>query len=169
MGILLFLTLAVAQPATHDAFSVRTDLQGLYDEISQTTLQFETPDDVDALHDVLYTSDWTFTDSSGQRHDWAEVRQQSIQRLVDDRPEWITATIQKVSLTPTGASVVVNVTTARTILDEAGQYGRKGASHTITETTVFRDEWTETGPNWRWTARQQLGQPKVVVDRLLSQ
>ena len=52
----LLLAAALLNPGTPtDTFDVRIELQALYDEISQATLQFVSESDVDLFHDVLYT------------------------------------------------------------------------------------------------------------------
>jgi len=102
---------ALAPISPHDEFSVWAELQGLYDEISQATQQFETASDVDLIHDVLYTSDWVFFDATGQRHSWLQVREEAVRTLESPRVDSITQSIQTLSLVPTGATVRVNVTT----------------------------------------------------------
>ena len=67
------------------------------------------------------------------------------------------------------ATVLVNVTTVRTVIDNDGQYGSKGRSHTLAETAVYRDGWVRVGDEWRLKSREQVGQPKVVVDRAPSE
>ena len=63
-GVLL-LTMTLLHPWTPPStFDVQTELQGLYDEISQATLQFVTESDVDVFHDVLFTDDWVFIDAT---------------------------------------------------------------------------------------------------------
>ena len=67
-GILLAIALLVPG-APPDTFAIQAELQGLYDEISQATLQFATASDVDQFHDVLYMPDWVFVDTTGQTLD----------------------------------------------------------------------------------------------------
>lgn len=73
--------------------------------------------------------------------------------------------IQKLSLVPDGASTVVNVTTVRTIVDAGGRYGQQGASHTLTETTLYRDRWTRVSDEWKLKSREQISPSTVSVDR----
>jgi hypothetical protein len=57
----LLLVLTMLHPGTRpDTFDLQAELQGLYDEISQATLQFESESDVDLFHEVLYTPDCRF-------------------------------------------------------------------------------------------------------------
>jgi hypothetical protein len=82
MTEVLLITLTLLNPGTPpDTFNVRSELQGLYDEISQVTLSFVTESDVDMLHDVLYTPDWVFVDGTGHTQTWPQVRQRAIQAL----------------------------------------------------------------------------------------
>jgi hypothetical protein len=77
-------------------------------------------------------------------------------------------TIQKMSLVPEGATATTKLTTVRTIVDDEGKYGRKGATHTLTESTVFRDTWVKSGESWTLKSREQIGKPTVSVDHAPS-
>jgi hypothetical protein len=134
-------------------FDVQTELQGLYDEISQATLQFVTESDVDLFHDVLYTPDWVFVDATGQKYTWPQMREREVQALSAPPLSSMNQTIQTLSLTPDG------------------RYGRQGVRHTLTETTPFRDTWVKAPPDndnnekWKLKSRQQIGRPTVAVDK----
>lgn len=167
--MLIGLLLAVGlQVRSQDVFDVQAELRGLYDEIAQATLQFTSEADVDQFHAVLYTPDWSIVDSKGQRHSWAELRQHEVAALKEPKADSINAVIQKLTLTAEGATVVVMVETARTIVDAAGHYGRPGLTHTITEDAVFRDRWVMTAGSWKLKAREETGQVKSWVDRTMS-
>jgi len=160
------LALSLLYPGTPpDTFDVQAELQGLYDEISQTTLSFVTASDIDMLHDVLYTPDWVFVDATGHTQAWPQVRQGVIQALSAPHPDSMSQPIQKLSLGSGGATVVVNMTTVRTIVDHEGRYGRQGASHTLTETTAFRDRWVQVSDKWKLKSREQISGPTVSVDK----
>src|SRR5579862_6949324 len=154
---------SLLQSSDSAAFSVQTELQARYDEISQAQLQFLSDADVDNFHDVMYTSDWSVTDIAGHRHDWPELRAQAVQALTAPLLHAMVQSIQKLSVTPAGAVVTVNLTTERNVVDAEGHYGKKGDSHSLNETTPYRDTWVMTGGQWRLKAREQIGQPKVVV------
>ena len=162
--VMLALTL-LQQGAPPDAFEVQGELQGMYDEISQATLQFVTESDVDLFHEVLYTPDWVFVDRAGQKQTWPQVRERAIQALSAPRLNSMIQPIQKLSLVPDGATAVVRVTTVRTIVDTEGRYGRQGASHTLKETTTFRDTWVRVSDAWKQKSREQIGRPTVSVDK----
>ena len=162
----LFLALMLPRQAIgSQVFNVSAELQGLYVEISQATLQFVTESDIDLFHDVLYTPDWVFVDATGQKHTWSQEREREVQAL--SAPPLITMnqSIRTVSLTPDGATAVVNLTTVRTIVDAEGRYGRQGVSHTLTETTPFRDTWVKVSDSWKLKSREQIGRPTVSVDK----
>ena len=165
MHTILLLTFGFVQAGSPATFSVQADVQGLYDEISQASLQFLTESDVDDFHDVMYTPDWTVVDIAGQRHTWSQLRDQAVQALNATHHDPMVQTIQKFSLVPGGATAVVNVTVVRTVTDDEGRYGPKGASHTLNETTPYRDTWVTVSDRWKMKSRQQLGAPKVVVDK----
>jgi ketosteroid isomerase-like protein len=165
MHTILLLTLGLLQTGSPGVFSVQADLQGLYDEISQASLQFLTETDIDDFHDVMYTPDWVVVDTKGQQHTWAELREQAVQALNVPHHDPMVQSIQKLTLVPGGATSLVNVTIVRTVIDDEGRYGKKGGSHTLTETTPFRDAWVTIGDRWKLKSRQQVGPPKVVVDK----
>jgi hypothetical protein len=162
---IVVLALALASftpsPAPPDLFPLQAELQGLYDEISQATLQFVSPEDADQFHSVLYTPDWVFVDPSGKRLTWPELRDQALHAAP---VESAVQPIQKLSLVAGGAVTTVNVSTTRAIVDEEGRYGRKGLTHMITETTPYRDTWIQNGDQWKQQSRTQLGPPKIHVD-----
>jgi len=163
MHFMLLLAIAFPHPDSDSVFSVQAELQGLYEEISQSTLQFVSADDIDQFHEVLYTPEWVFIDAQGQRHPWSQVREEEIQALKAPTFDWMTQSIQKLSVTPGGATAIVNLTTVRSSVDTEGRYGPKGGSHTLTETTPFRDVWVKMADSWKLQSHEQLGRPNVSV------
>jgi hypothetical protein len=120
--------------------------------------------DVDLFHNVLYTPDWVFVAATGQKQTWPEVREHAIQ-APSGPPDSMIQRIQKLSLVPDGATSVVNVTTIRTTVDAEGRYGRPDASHTLTETTLYRDSWAKVSDEWKPKSRIQLSRQTVSADR----
>ena len=162
-GVLL-LTMTLWRPwSPPSTFDVQTDLQGLYDEISQATLQFVTESDVDVFHDVLYTADWVFIDATGHTQTWAQARERSFQALSEPHPDALTQPIQKLSVASDGVTVLADMKTVRTIVDKEGRYGRQGSSHTLTETITFRDRWVRVSDRWKMKSREQVSGPTVSV------
>jgi hypothetical protein len=161
----LLLVLGLLQTGSPDAFSVQTELQGLYDEISQTSLQLVNENELDDFHDVLFAPDWVLVDAAGQRRTWTQVRQDAVQSLNSSHHDPMVQSIQKLTLMSGGATALVNVTIIRSVIDDDGRYGQKGAPHTLTETTPFRDTWISAGDRWKFKSRQQTGPPKVLVDK----
>ena len=162
----LLLAAALLNPGTPtDTFDVQFKLQALYDEISQATLQFDTAMDIDDFHEVLYTPDWVLTDAAGHVQTWSDVRQAAIDALSMPRPDAIVQSIGKLSVDADGATVVVNVITVHTIVDHEGRYGRKDASHTLTDTTAFRDRWVRVSDEWKLKSREPIGRPTESVDK----
>ena len=155
------LVLALTLSGTPDLFSLQTDLQGLYDEISQATLQFATAEDADQFHSVLFTPDWTFVDAAGQHHSWSEMREQVLKAAP---VESSVQPIQKLTLVPGGAVTTVSTTVTRELIDTEGKYGKKGETHTIAETTLYRDTWLEVNGEWKLKERDQIGPPKTHID-----
>ena len=163
-AVLLALTLATPAPSP-STFDTQTELQALYDEMSQTVLQAISQRDLDEMRDVLYSPDWVFVDPSGSRKTWAEWRAGAVAALGGPKADDLTQGIRKITLDPDGATTVVNSTIVRTIVDAAGRFGTAGASHTVSETTAFRDHWVRHGDGWQLASRQQLSAPVTSVDK----
>src|SRR5689334_17838116 len=72
---------SVALPQDRDEFTVRTELQSMYDEISQAWLQVTEACELDAVHEVTNTMDWVFVDTKGARQTWPQVREGLLQGL----------------------------------------------------------------------------------------
>jgi hypothetical protein len=164
---LLALTL-VSTGSPPDTFDVHAELQGLYDEISQATREFVTESDVDLFHDVLYTPDCVFVDARGRRQTWSEWRQRAVDALSAPPPDSIAQSICRLSPASDGVTVIVNMTTVRTIVDQAGRYGREGASHKQAVTTAFRDGWVRVSEDWKLKSREQISEPTVSVADLIK-
>jgi hypothetical protein len=165
MSPVLLVAVALLIPAVSaDTFEVQAELQGLYDEISQATLQFTTQSEIDQFHEVLYTPDWAFTDAAGHTRTWADVRQEAF-RALSPRVDSMTQPIRSISVDASGATVVVNLVTVRTLVDQEGRYGRSGDTHTLTNTTPFRDRWIKSSGEWKLKSRQQIGDPSELVDK----
>ena len=62
-------------------------------------------------------------------------------------------------------TVLADMKTVRTIVDNEGKYGRKGDSHTLTETTTFRDRWVKVSDKWKMKSREQVKAPTVSVGK----
>ena len=152
----LLMTALLAQGSSVDTVAVRSELQGLYDEISAANLQFVTAEEVDEFHEVVCTADWMLRDANGQTRAWSEMRQLAIQPLSAPRPESMIQSITKLSADRDGATVVVKVVVIRTITDQEGRASRPGAPHAVTETTMFRDRWVRAGDEWKWKSREEL-------------
>lgn len=128
----LLMLLAVVKT---DLVAVRSQIQGLYEDIRQMQAQSTTSTDIDNLHAVLYTSDWTFVDKSGQTHSWVELRQQDIDALAHRSPEAWYQPIQKLTLSADGGA-------ATAIIMERG--------------VRYEDTWVRAGDSWKMKTRRQL-------------
>jgi hypothetical protein len=161
MTEVLLIAMTLFRPATMPpTFTLQTELQGLYDEISQATAT-----DVDLYHDVLYLPDWVFVDPAGQRQTWPQIRQRTVQTLSAVPPDSMIQTIRKLTVAPGGATVEVTMTTVRNITDREGRYGRQGMSHTVADTAVFRDSWVRASDGWKMKSREEIGRPTVSVEK----
>jgi hypothetical protein len=163
--MLTTLILAAVLSASPTVFEVQTELQALYDEITNGTAQLMTPSELDLFHSVLYARDFVFVDTAGHTHEWPEIREQEIRAIGTPLPDSAIQSILKLSLTPAGATAVVTRTVVRAIVDKDGCYGRKGAMHTLTEVTPFRDLWIRADTRWLLKQRAQTGATKTSVDK----
>jgi len=161
MNVVL-LVLALLSTAAVDEFSVRWELQALYDEASQATLQFTSGSDVDLFHEVFCTPDWVYVDVGGTPHAWRDIRGTVVAALAAPRPASMTQIIREVSVRD-GAAATIDQTIVRTIVDEEGRYGPPAASRTVVETTTFRDEWVMVEGRWRMKSRRQVTEPRLRV------
>ena len=161
---IVILALALLQPGSQDLFMVHGELQGLYEELSQGVLQAGNETDLDDLDAVLYTPDWVLVDADGKQHGWPEIRDETIKAQTSTPLERMTQTIQKLSVASDRATVLVNVTIVRTIVDEDGRYGPKGRTLALDETNLFRDTWVKDSTGWKLKSRKQVGQPKLRAD-----
>jgi len=156
MFLVLALLLASSPPT--DTYEVQATLQGLYDEISQTLLQLSSDSDVDQLHDVLYTPDCVFVDASGKQHPWADMREQMLRMTKADHVSEMVQRIQRVSLTPKGATVIVQASTLHPVAKDGASSDAKDAT-LVTDATTYRDTWVQTAGAWRLQSRTQVGGP----------
>jgi hypothetical protein len=158
-------TVAVTATARPDTFEVQAELQGLYDEATQVMVRSMTKADVDLFHDVFCTADWVFVDLAGRTKTWADVRDHPIQPPSGPPSDSTIQRIERLALVADGATTLVRETTTRTVEDAEGRYGRRGASHTLTETTLYRDRWVRVSDKWKLKSRTQLSAAKVSVDK----
>ena len=135
MLTILVLTAALSQSAKIDQFSTQADIQGLYEDIRQMQSQSTTATDVDTLHDVLYTQDWTFVDKSGQSHPWTEMRLKLIDALAHKPVDAFYQPIKKMSVSSDGRTATVTI---------------------VENKTTYRDTWVKSGESWKMKTRQQL-------------
>jgi len=135
LTILMLTAVLAQQSAKLDVFSTQADIQGLYEDIRQMQAQSTTPTDVDTLHGVLYTQDWTFVDKSGQSHSWAEVRQKQVDALAHKADDAYYQPIKKLSVSADGQTATVTI---------------------VENKTTYKDTWVRSGESWKMKTRQQL-------------
>ena len=135
MLTLFVLAATLSSSPAVDVAAVQADIQGLYEDIRQMKAQSEKAIDVDDLHDVLYTADWTFVDKTGQSHSWMEMRQQQIDALAHKPPQSFYQPIKNLSLSSDGATAVV-------IITENG--------------TTYKDMWVKSGDSWKMKTRREI-------------
>jgi hypothetical protein len=165
----VLLALALLRPgAPQDRFDVREELQGLYDEISQATLQFASEADVDEFHAVLYTPDWVFVDEKGQKQTWPSVRALAVHALSAPPPDSMLQPIQRLAFHSDSLVADVTMITVQTIVDPTGQDGRPGGSREMTTTTPFRDTWVRVSNEWKLKSREQTGPSTVASQPSMS-
>jgi len=135
MVTIFMLAAVLSQSPKVDVFSTQADIQGLYEDIRQMQAQSTTPTDVDTLHDVLYTQDWTFVDKSGQSHSWTEMRQKLIDALAHKTDDAYYQPIKKMSVSTDGQTATVTI---------------------VENKTTYKDTWVRSGESWKMKTRQQL-------------
>ena len=134
----LVLAAGLLLPAPADSSTVRSDLQGLYEEINQTKVQAigqAIVPDIEALYATLYTTDWTFVDKKGDVHPLAEMRQKDIDAIQQPFREVMYQPVRKLLLSSDGNTATV------TIADDKATY---------------KDTWVKDGDTWKMKTRQEL-------------
>ena len=131
----LTLVALLSQSTPVDLSATRSDVQGSYEVIRQMRAQSLTATDIDDLHATLYTPDWTFTDKSGQRHTWAEMRQAEVDALARRPAEAFYQPIKKFSLSSDGCTATVTI---------------------VENTKAYEDTWIRSGESWKMKTRRQL-------------
>ena len=130
---------------------VRTDLQGMYDEMSAATLQVTTAAEIDDFHAVLCTPDWVFVDRQGHTHDWRDTRARAIEQLSAPTFNSIVERIQRVTVASGVATTIVKVTTAA----KAGK-----------AVAYYRDTWIAMPDGWRQQSRTEIAKPGVLNESI---
>jgi hypothetical protein len=118
-----------------DLATVQSEIQGLYEEIRQMEVQSTTGTDLDDLHSVLYTTDWTFVDKSGQKHTWPDLRPQGIAALAHHSVA-LYQPIKTLTLSSDTSTATVAIT----------EYGVR-----------YEDTWVKVADAWKMKMRRQLG------------
>lgn len=149
---------------TEVKFNIRTDLQGIYDEVSQVEIPFGGGAQ-DVYASVFFAPDWTFVDLAGNRHGWAEKRALDLSERLATPWDSRIQRIRSLEILPDGASTVVYVTTSRSIVDTEGRYGRKGVCRRLREEAVYSDKWVKVADKWKMASREQTSPSKVAVDK----
>jgi len=134
--------------------SARTDLQGMYDEMSAATLQVTTAAEIDDFHAVLCTPDWVFVDRGGRTHDWQEARARAIEQLNAPTFDSIVQRIQRLTAAPGTATTIVKVTTT-------------AAKAGIT-VAFYKDMWIAMPDGWRQQSRTEIAKPGVLNESIHS-
>jgi hypothetical protein len=166
-GIMPFLILALVGALwSQELFAMRCDLQGTYDEIMNATMTSRTQADVDMFRGVFYEPEFEFIDAANQHHTGTLVREQGLRELHEASLTAMRLAIQSISLTPEGATAMIHVVTVRTLVDPEGLHGKPGKSHTFAEITLMRDTWIKHDSTWKLKMREQVGETKVLVDRM---
>jgi hypothetical protein len=74
--------------------------------------------------------------------------------------------MRDVKATADGATAVVLTVTVRKTIDNEGRYGHAGASHAIATMITYHDTLVHSGTSWKLKAREQVGAPETLVDKL---
>lgn len=164
--VALALAAALQSAPRQDASQTAGDLQAMYDEITETTLSATSAEDFDNFHAVFFTPDWAITDQAGARHTWAELREQTIHDWLAQPADTMRDVIRRAELHEGAAVTEVSSIVIRSVIDEEGKYGARGAAHRVAESTPMRDHWVQGANGWRLQSREQAGKPTVFIDKL---
>ena len=156
--MVMVMALAPALAPQPDTFTAKTELQGLYEEISEAIMH--ATGGGETVRPVLYMPDWEFIDASGQHQSWPQVRVAASVSAFRAAPfDVIRHVIQKLMIQGDVATVVVQVT-VETDASHVDAYATQ-LPHARDQTTTFRDTWVKNGDGWKMKSRQQVGKPQV--------
>jgi len=132
------------------------DIQAVYDRMSAATVSAKTYADAEAIHKWLDTPDCTFTAFMQAARTWEQMRSEIEASLATPLAS-LNSVIRKIEVTGTTTAIATTVVEARArIVDEAGQYGAKGAEHDVVTRATVRDVWVKSPDGWRRKAHEML-------------
>lgn len=158
-AISLFAHVRVPAPGVFDS---QVELQGLYDEISEVYGPAMTVQDISMFDEVVYTPDWVFVDAAGRRFTRAELSARDAQL---PEPDSVIERIEKLAPVAGGMAALVTAINVHAFVDTQGRYGPRGASHTLSEITPYRDRWVRVAGEWKMQSREQVGPTRTVLDK----
>ena len=132
------------------------DIQAMYNRASAATVSAKTYADTEAIHKWLDTPDCTFTAFMQAARTWEQMRPEIEAGLATPLAS-LDSVIRKIEVTGTTTAIATTVVEARArIIDEAGQYGAKGAAHDIVSRATVRDVWVKAPDGWRRKSHEKL-------------
>jgi hypothetical protein len=158
LTMVMVMALAPAAVPQPDTFTAETELQGLYEEISEAVMHATAG--VETVRPVLYSADWEFIDAAGQHQSWPQVSVASSVSAFRAAPfDVIRHVIQKLTIQGNVATVVVQVT-IETDESRVDAYAAQ-LPRARDQTTTFRDTWVKNGDAWKMKSSQQIGKSQV--------
>jgi hypothetical protein len=132
------------------------DIQAVYNRASAATVSAKTYADAEAIHKWLDTPDCTFTTFMQPARTWAQMRSE-VEASLATPLSGLSSVIRKLEITGSPTAIATTVVEGKArIVDEAGQFGAKGAAHDIVTRATVRDVWVKSPDGWRRKSHEKL-------------
>ena len=131
-------------------------IQAVYNRASAAAVSAKSYADAEAIHTWLDTPDCTFTNFMQPARTWAQMRSEVEASLATPLSS-LSSLIRKLEVTGSTTAIATTVVESKArIVDEAGQYGAKGAAHDIVTRATVRDVWVKAPDGWRRKSHEKL-------------
>ena len=131
------------------------DIQAIYNRASAAAVGAKTYADAAAIHEWLDTPDCLYTNFMRPARTWAQMRP-DVEAGLATPPSSLSTVIRKLEVTGTTAIATAVVEGTARIVDEAGQYGARGAAHEVVTRATVRDLWVRSPEGWRRKSHEKL-------------
>lgn len=131
------------------------DIQAIYNRASAAAVSAKTYADAAAIHQWLDAPDCLYTNFMQPARTWEQMRSEVEAGLVTPLSA-LSSVIRKIEVTGTTAIATTVVEGTARIVDEAGQYGARGAAHDVVTRATVRDVWVKSPDGWRRKSHEKL-------------
>jgi hypothetical protein len=125
-------------------------------------------DELESVRKTIDTSDWVGVNRFGtdqQPHSWQELKGE-VAEMLRSRVSFdgMSFRIEKFAVNGNKAVAQGTIETEMTLIDRNGNFGMKGRTHRVVQTSRVRDTWVKTADGWRRNLHEKLTPNKFIVD-----